>query len=93
MDDIYSERLLFIGRGEEGIWKNKLAKADSALNDSNTNLSAELKMNNVFKKKLANGDYSMSGPSGTVTKRSFVDSSMSNDDSSTRTNKRTFENS
>jgi hypothetical protein len=61
------------------------------VNDCNTNLSSELRMHNILKTKLENEDYSMSGASAT-TKRSFTDSSMSNDDSGTRTNKRTSDN-
>ena len=44
-----------------------------------------------LKTKLENEDYSMSSASAT-TKRSFTDSSMSNDDFSTRINKRTSDN-
>ena len=48
-------------------------------------------MHSILKTKLANGDYSMSGASPT-TKRSFMDSSMSNDNFNTPANKRTSDN-
>ncbi|MCZ6914620.1 MAG: hypothetical protein O7C59_09285 [Rickettsia endosymbiont of Ixodes persulcatus] len=64
----------------------------SAVKDTHTNLSSEIRMHNVLQTKLANGDYSMSGSSAT-TKRRFMDSSMANDDSSTPSNtKRTSDN-
>lgn len=58
-----------------------------AFTDTRTNLTSELRMENILKTKLAKGDYSMSGTSGT-NKRIFSDSSMANDNSSTN-NKRT----
>jgi hypothetical protein len=48
-------------------------------------------MHKILKTKLENEDYSVSGASAT-TKRSFTESSMYNDDSNTRTNKRTSDN-
>ena len=66
-------------------------KAVSAINDCRTNLSSELRMQQILKTRLENEDYSMSSASAT-TKRSFTHSSMSNDDFSTRINKRTSDN-
>ena len=50
-----------------------------------------MRMHSILKTKLANGDFSVSGSSGT-TKRSFMDSSMSNDNFNTPANKRTSDN-
>ena len=44
-------------------------------------------MYNILKTKLENGDYSISDTS-TTTKHTFSDSSMTNNDNSTPTNKR-----
>lgn len=49
-------------------------------------------MHNILQKRLENGDYTMPGTS-TTTKRTFGDSTMANDNSSTPTNtKRTSDN-
>lgn len=88
---VISKRLSYLERGEENQWNHEYQATLSVMNDCDTNLSSELRMHNILKTKLENEDYSMSGASAT-TKRSFTDSSMSNDDSSTRTNKRTSDN-
>lgn len=62
----------------------------SAIKDTETNLTSEVRMHNILKKKLANGDYSMSGTSATTTKRGFSESSMANDSSTSTNTKRTF---
>ena len=91
LDEIISKRFVYIERGKQEQWQLEHNQALSALKDCNTNLSSELRMHNILKTKLANGDYSMSGASAT-TKRSFTDSSISKDDSSRPTNKRTSDN-
>jgi len=91
LDQIVPKRAFFIERGEEHLWQMEHQKAVSAINDCRTNLSSELRMQQILKTKLENEDYSMSSASAT-TKRSFTYSSMSNDDFSTRINKRTSDN-
>lgn len=91
LNETESERSVYREMGKQQEWEGRYNGALSALHDSETNLSSELRMHGILKNKLAKGDYSMSGASAT-TKRSFTDSSMSNDDSSTPTNKRTSDN-
>ena len=91
LDEVVSKRPMYIENGHEELWTREYHEAISALNDCNTNLSSEMRMHSILKTKLANGDFSVSGSSGT-TKRSFIDSSMSNDNFSTPANKRTSDN-
>ncbi|XPS81979.1 hypothetical protein M3J09_013903 (mitochondrion) [Ascochyta lentis] len=90
--DIVSEQPLSGANGIIEKWNSRYANAVSALEDSENNLQSEIRMYNILQRKLANGDYNMSGTSA-ITKRSFGDSSMTNNDSSTPTNtKRTSNN-
>jgi len=91
LHEIESKRDFYIARGEQQLWQTEHQNAVSALNDCSINATSELRMKEILETKLNNGDYSMSAVSDT-TKRSFADSSMSNDDSSTRINKRTSDN-
>ena len=91
LEEIVSRKPVYTESGNEEQWNREYNGAISALNDCNTNLSSEMRMHSILKTKLANGDYSMSGASST-TKRSFMDSSMSNDNFNTPANKRTSDN-
>nr|YP_010371623.1 hypothetical protein M1U80_mgp33 [Exserohilum rostratum]UOU81277.1 hypothetical protein [Exserohilum rostratum] len=88
LDEVVSRKPMYIESGNEEQREREHYGAISALHDCNTNLSAEMRMLSLLKTKLANGDFSMSDSSAT-TKRSFIDSSMSNDNISTPANKRT----
>lgn len=91
LDHVLFKKPFYIERGEENKWHIEYQETVSVMNDCKTNLSSELRMHKILKTKLENEDYSISDASAT-TKRSFTASSMSNDDSSTRTNKRTSDN-
>ena len=91
LNEIIGRRVAYIESGIQEQWDREYLEALSALKDCNTNLSSEWRMHSILKTKLENEDYSMSSASAT-TKRSFTDSSMSNDDFSTRINKRTSDN-
>jgi hypothetical protein len=90
LDEILSKKPVYIQSGNAQEWYREYTGAVSALNDCNTNLSSEMRMYNILQTKLEKGEYSMSAASAT-TKRSFTDSSMYNEDSSTHT-KRTSDN-
>ena len=90
INDLVSKKSLYEASGNAEHWYKEYAEAQSAVKDSETNLSSEIRMHNILRTKLVNGDYSMSGTSA-ITKRTFSDSDMANNDSSTPTNtKRTF---
>lgn len=60
----------------------------SGVKDTRINVNSEQRMYNILAQKLENGDYTMANTSGATTtgKRTFDDSSMANDNSSTPTN-------
>lgn len=92
LDEVISRRSVYVNNGRAEEWQKDYFQAMSALKDSETNLSSEVRMYNILQTKLANGDYSMSAESAT-TKRRFSDYSMTNDGSSTPPNtKRTSNN-
>jgi hypothetical protein len=78
--DLMSKRSQYenSGRGEQ--WLREHAKAKSALDQTETNLTTELKVDGILRTKWANGDYDRFRSTSTSTKRGFNDSSMANDD-------------
>lgn len=74
------------GRQEE--WQKGYLEAVSGVKDTRINVNSEQRMYNILAKKLEDGDYTMANTSGATTtgKRTFDDSSMANDNSSTPTN-------
>lgn len=91
LNQMISLRPVYLQRGEQDQWQREYDQALSALKDCQTNLFSETRMHDILKRKLDNGDYSMSGAS-TTSKRNFTDSSMYNDDSNAHANKRTSDN-
>jgi len=84
-NEVISKQSEYVTHGKAEEWQREYIEAVSAVKDSETNLSSEIRMHNVLQKKLVNGDYSMSGTS-TTTKRRLSDCSMANYGSSTPTN-------
>lgn len=80
-NEVISKQSEYVTLGKAEEWQRKYIEAVSALKDSETNLSSEIRMHSILQKKLVNGDYSMSGTSST-TKRRLSDCSMANDHSS-----------
>jgi hypothetical protein len=91
VNTLLTNKPLYVAAGNEEDWNYEYSEALSALEDTKTNLSSEIRMRTILQRNLENGNYTMSAPS-TTTKRGFSDSSMANDASSKPSNKRPSDN-
>jgi len=85
LDEVQHKRPLYLASGKEEEWKKEYFATISAIEDTQTNLSSEIRMQGILQKRLEDG-YSSTSDTSATTKRRFSDSSMAKDDSSTPTN-------
>lgn len=85
LQDLYARQSMDEVNGLRNEWNAEYVEAMSALKDTQSNLHNELRMEGILKRRLESGNYSVS-VTPTSTKRTFNDSSMANDASSTPTN-------